>query len=498
MNAPRRQRLVLVGNGMAGGRLVEDLLARGGGERYAIAMFGDEPHGNYNRILLSSVLAGHHLAADIVINPLSWYAAHGVALHAGVRVESIDTAARRVRGAGGIVEEYDTLVLATGSRPIVPRMEGLEAEYGRFKDGVCVFRTIDDCDRMLGFASHARRAVVIGGGLLGLEAARGLRDRGLEVHVVHLTAHLMETQLDEAGALILRHQLEGMGLHTHFERLTTAVLGTGRVTGIAFKDGSTLECDMVVVAAGIRPDVDLARRAGLQVNRGIVVGDDLACVNGPGVHAIGECAEHRGQVYGLVAPIWEQTQVLADRLSGRNPDASYPGSRTSTRLKVAGVDVAVMGRKEPEDRHDEVVCYVEPRRGVYKKLIVRDDRLMGAIVMGDGAIVPSLLQAFGERLPLSPNRAELLFPAGFDAAPATVEGMPDTAQICDCNAVSKATLVHAILEGARGLQAVCNATRAGTGCGSCRPQIQELVDLVCRELGSPDGALELRLSQECA
>jgi nitrite reductase (NADH) large subunit len=498
MTALKRERLVVVGNGMAGGRFVEDLLARGGAERYAISVYGEEPQGNYNRILLSSVLAGHHLPADIVINPLSWYAAQGVALHTGVRVEAIDLRGRRVVSSGGVAEPFDVLVLATGSHPVVPRMDGLVAEGGGLKDGVFVFRTIDDCHRIMAWAEEARRAVVIGGGLLGLEAARGLCGRGLEVDVVHLMTHLMETQLDPAAGRLLQRQLERMGLRSHFEKLTTGVLGNGHVTGLAFKDGGQIECDMVVLSVGIRPNVDLAAAAGLRVNRGIVVGDDLACVNAQGVYAIGECAEHRGQVYGLVAPIWEQTPILADRLSERKPDASYSGSRTSTKLKVAGVDVAVMGAKEPRDADDEVVSYVEPGRGVYKKLIVRDDRLVGAIVMGDGAIVPSLLQAFGEGAPLGPNRAELLFPLAFDAAPVSVERLPDNAQICDCNAVTKAAIVQSLLEGARGIDAVCDATRAGTGCGTCRPHIQELVDFVCRNLDAPDNGLELRLSQECA
>jgi nitrite reductase (NADH) large subunit len=472
-----RRRLVVIGNGMAGGRLVEDLLARGGADRFDITVFGDEPHGNYNRILLSSVLAGHHRPAEIFINPLSWYATRGVTVHAGVRVEAIDLARRRVIGAGE-QEEYETLVIATGSRPLVPRMDGLEAEGGGFKDGVFVFRTLDDCDRILAFARTARRAVVIGGGLLGLEAARGLLNQGLDVHVVHLMPHVMEAQLDSAAGAVLQRRLDEMGFQVHFEKSTTAVLGNGHVTGVAFQDGGTLECDMVVMSAGIRPNVELAARAGLRVNRGIVVGDDLGCPDAPGVYAVGECAEHRGQLYGLVAPIWEQTQVLADRLSGRDENALYAGSRTSTKLKVAGVDLAVMGRKEPDGEGDEVVSYVEPARGVYKKLIVRDDRLVGAIVMGDGAIVPSLLQAFGERTTLAPNRAELLFPLSFTVPPPSVDRIPDTARICDCNAVSKGEIVQAVLEGARALQSVCDATRAGTGCGSCRPEVEAIVDFV--------------------
>jgi nitrite reductase (NADH) large subunit len=484
-----RRRLVVVGNGMAGGRFVEDLLARGGGDRFEITVFGEEPHGNYNRILLSSVLAGHHRPSDIVINPLSWYAAQGVRLHAGVRVESLDLTERRVIASGGIVQPYDILVMATGSRPLVPRMSGLEAEGGSgFKQGVSVFRTLDDCDRILGFAQHAKRAVVIGGGLLGLEAAKGLLNHGLDVQVVHLMQHVMDAQLDRAAGGVLQRQLDQMGCRVHFEKLTTAVLGNGHVTGVGFKDGDALDCEMVVVSAGIRPNTELAARAGLQVDRGIVVGDDLGCPNAPDVYAVGECAEHRGQLYGLVAPLWEQTQVLADRVTGANASALYLGSRTSTKLKVAGIDLAVMGRKEPEREDDEVVSYVEPTRGVYKKLIVRDDRLLGAIVMGDGAIVPSLLRAFGEGALLGPNRAEILFPLSFDVRPPSVESIPDEAQICDCNAVSKAEIVQAVLGGATGLPSVCAATRAGTGCGTCRPEVQAIVDFVRRTLDA-DGAV---------
>ena len=493
-----RRRLVVIGNGMAGARFVDDLLARDGADRFDVTVFGDEPHGNYNRILLSSVLAGHHSPADILINPLSWYAARGVTLHAGVRVDEIDLGTRSVRGADGTVAEYDTLVMATGSQPIVPRMDGLVAEGGGFRDGVFVFRTLDDCDRIMAFARHARRAVIIGGGLLGLEAARGLLNRNIDVHVVHLMPHVMDAQLDATAGAILQRQLAEMGVQLHFETLTTAVLGNGHVAGVAFKDGSTLECDMVVLSAGIRPNVELARRAGLRVNRGIVVGDDLGCVDTPDVHAVGECAEHRGRVYGLVAPLWEQTRVLADRLSGRAPGALYCGSRTSTRLKVAGLDVAVMGRKEPEDAGDEVVSYQEPARGVYKKLIVRGDRLVGAIVMGDGAIVPSLLQVFGDGSTLDPNRAELLFPLSFSTPLPSPERMPDSAQICDCNAVSKGDIIEAVMAGARGLQAVCDATRAGTGCGSCRPEVQEIIDFACRTVDAPPGAPGFELQQESA
>ena len=444
------------------------------------------------------MLAGSHRSDDIFLNPLSWYDANGITLHAGVRVESIDVASRLVRGANGLVEPYDALVIATGSRPLVPPIDGLSTDTGLsphvgsgfsrtggFKEGVFVFRTLADCDRILAHARAASRAAVIGGGLLGLEAAKGLLNGHLDVHVVHLMPHLMETQLDAPAARVLQRQLEQMGLHIHLEKTTTAIRGDRHVTGLSFLDGSTIECDMVVIAAGIRPNVELAVKAGLPVARGIIVGDDLACRDTPDVYAVGECAEHRGRVYGLVAPLWEQTQVLADRLTGRNPDAIYVGSRLSTKLKVAGVDLAVMGEKDAVEEDDEVVSYAEPSRGIYKKLVVRNGRLAGALVMGDGSIVPSLLHAYAESTLLSDNRAELLF-RNIDLARPAAEAIPDTAQICNCNAVSKAQIIEAVLGGARSLSAVCEATRAGTGCGSCKPEVREIVELACRGLVDPE------------
>jgi NAD(P)H-dependent nitrite reductase large subunit len=493
MNVKRR--LVVVGNGMAGARLVEELLARGGGDHHQVTVYGDEPCGNYNRILLSSVLARSHNPKDIFLNPMPWYAANGVTLHAGVRVKAIDLNSRQVTGANGTVEPYDALVVATGSKPFIPPMEGLTCgcppprrknAAPNFKRGVFVFRTLADCDRMLAFMGRVTRAAVIGGGLLGLEAARGLLNAGLEVHVVHLMPHLMETQLDAAGGNVLRRTLEQMGIRVHLEKATRAVLGDGDVTGLRFADGSTLDCEMVVIAAGIRPNVELAARSGLRVARGIVVGDDLACEGVPDVYAIGECAEHRGRVYGLVAPLWEQAQVLAERLSGRNPRALYVGSRPSTKLKVAGVDLAAMGDKEPVDDDDEVISYAEPNRGIYKKLVVRKNRLAGAIVIGDGAVVPSLLRMYSEAGVVSENRADVLFRAApVPAASATPQSVPDTALICNCNGVTKAQIVESVLGGSRSLRAVCDATRAGTGCGSCRPEVQAILDLACQGIAEP-------------
>ncbi|MGH9763192.1 MAG: NAD(P)/FAD-dependent oxidoreductase, partial [Blastocatellia bacterium] len=339
----------------------------------------------------------------IFINPLAWYHDNSIKLHAGVRVNRIDRESKRVYGVSrphqpygedGIVERYDKLVVATGSSALLPPIDGLRTETGAFRDGVFVFRTLEDCDQIVSYGRRVRKAAVIGGGLLGLEAARGLLNQGLEVHVVHLMGHLMEVQLDPHAGSILKGTLEKMGVHVHLEKSTTAILGDSSVTGLAFKDGSTLDCDMVVISAGIKPNVDVARQAGLAVERGIVVGDDMSCPVDPDVFAVGECAQHRGRVYGLVAPLWEQAQVLADRLTDRNPTAAYVGSKVSTKLKVMGVELAVIGEKEPACETDEVITYAEPSRGVYKKLIIGDGKLKGAILLGDGLSAPSLLQAF--------------------------------------------------------------------------------------------------------
>jgi nitrite reductase (NADH) large subunit len=485
-----KQKLVVIGNGMAGARLVEDVLARGGAGKFEIVVFGDEPYGNYNRILLSGVLSGTHDPQDIFINSLAWYAENNIRLHAGVRVTAIDRAAKVVRGAGGVTESYDRLVIATGSSPFVPPVEGLKKETGDgFKDGVFVFRTLDDCDAITKYSTGGKRAAVIGGGLLGLEAARGLVNLGAEVHVVHLMPHLMDVQLDTQAGATLRRTMQQMGVTVHTEKSTTAILGNGHVTGLRFKDGSRLDCEMVVISAGIRPNTQLAKDAGLKVERGIVVGDGLRCADAggdaaDGIYAVGECAEHAGKVYGLVAPLWEQTAVLADKLTGRRPDAAYRGSKVSTKLKVMGVELAVMGEKEARDDKDEVVVYAEPWRGIYKKLIVRDGALAGAILLGDASTAPALLQAFDRTSLLPENRAELLFPLASNEAGGAedIAAMPNEAQVCNCNGVSKGAIVKAVKGGCRSLKSLCDATRAGTGCGSCKPQVNELLEFAAGDL----------------
>jgi NAD(P)H-dependent nitrite reductase large subunit len=480
-----KRRLVVIGNGMACGRLLEEMMAGGGGDRFEITVFGDEPHGNYNRILLSGVLAGTHRSADVMLNSHAWYRTNGIRLRAGSRVDRIDIGHRTVCTAAGETAPYDVLVIATGSRPLLPPIDGLRQEDGQLARGVFVFRTLDDCDRIAATATQVQSAAVIGGGLLGLEAARGLLNHLSTVHIVHLTDYVMDAQLDRQGSQILRRQLEGMGLTVWLNKATTQVIPNGNgVAGLRFSDGTSLKCDMVVVAAGILPNIELARDAGLTIGRGIVVGDNLACVDADDVYAVGECAEHRGQVQGLVAPVWEQARVLADRLTGRSLDSRFEGFRPSTKLKVAGIDLAVMGLKEPGDE-DEVITYAEPSRGIYKKLIVRQDRLVGATLLGDGTVVPTLTQMFAESTALPENRSDAMFSIPDDLRLPAVQDIPDTARICDCNGVTKARIIEAVLSGARSVQSVCDVTRASTGCGTCRPEVERIVGLACQGLASP-------------
>ena len=477
-----KEKLVVIGNGMGGARFVEELLARKGRDHFDIVMFGDEPYGNYNRILLSSVLAGSHEPKDIFLNPLQWYEDNGVTLHAGVRVESIDRQTRTIQAAEGVQERYDRLVFATGAKPFIPPIQRLSSEtspQSRFRDGIFLFRTLDDSLQIMRYAREAAKAVVIGGGLLGLEAARGLLNRGLEVHVVELMPHPMAVQLDPAAGSVLRATLEGMGIRFHLGKSVTAATGNGCVDGVVFSDGGIETCDMLIISAGIRPNVDVARQAGLTVERGIVVGDDLACVNDPSVHAIGECAQHRGQTYGLVAPAWEQAQILADRLSRKNEQAVYEGSSTSTKLKIMGVELVVVGKKEPADEKDEVVTYADPRRGIYKKVIVREGRLTGAILLGDALSGPRLLQTFHRREMVPENPAELLFALATETTQNIVIDAPDSFQVCNCNGVSKGKILEAVKAGRRSIKSVCESTRAGTGCGSCKTLVQTILEEAC-------------------
>jgi nitrite reductase (NADH) large subunit len=474
-----RQRLVVIGNGMAGARAVEEILARGGADLFDIVMFGEEPYGNYNRILLSNVVNGAQEASDIFLNSLAWYTENNVRLHAGIKALSIDRVGRHVVGTCGIVEDYDKLIIATGSRAFIPPIKNIEGEDGRLRPGVFGFRTLDDCHAIVAEASRAKRAAVIGGGLLGLEAARGLMTHGCEVHVVHLSSSLMNQQLDRPGGAILRSIMEEMGVRVHVDKSTTEVLGNGHVTGLAFKDGSTLDCDMVVVSAGIKPNCEIATRCGLTVGRAIVVDNQMRSVDDFNVYVVGECAEHQGRVYGLVAPLWEQAKVLADHVTEKNTQAGYYGSKLATKLKVMGVELASMGITDATEEDDEVVQFSEPKRGRYKKLVIRKGRLAGAIMMGDLSKVAYLTQAFDKNTPLPEDRLSLLFDIGAPAQKVTLDEMPDSAQVCNCNGVSKGAIGACVARGKRTPKSVMAATRAGMGCGACKELVTELVGWFC-------------------
>jgi nitrite reductase (NADH) large subunit len=479
-----RRRLVVVGNGMAGIRAVEELLERGGAEQFDVTVFGDEPYGNYNRILLSHVLSGEETEEGIFLNSLPWYAENGIDLRAGVRVDRVDRFAKVVHDADGGQTPYDVLIVATGSTPFFPAMEGLHRPDGSVLDGVFGFRTLDDARALLEAARTHRRAVVIGGGLLGLEAAHGLATHGLEVDLVHSPQHLMNQQLGPEAGRVLRRKIEELGIRVHTGVRTRGLRGTDRVTGVELPDGSVLDADFVVVAAGIRPNTDVALRSGLEVQRGIVVDDRMQCSAGEegeegaadGIYAVGECVQHRGQTYGLVAPLWDQAGVLADHLTGSRPGAEYHGSRTSTKLKVAGVDVVAMGLAGPERDDDEFVVFSEPHRGVYLNVVIRAGRLVGATLLGDVRKTAFLTQAFDQGLPLPEERMSLLFDLGSPDEATSVAELSDEVQVCNCNGVTKGKIVDAVAGGCTSVNAVMAKTKAGKGCGSCKTLVEQVTE----------------------
>lgn len=473
-----RRSLVVIGNGMAGARTLEEILSLGGTDQFAITVFGDEPYGNYNRIALSNVLAGSEVPEGIYLNALSWYDDNDIELRAGVRVVRIDTFAKVVYADDGSIVDYDKLIIATGSRAFLPPIEGIWVDDTTLVSGVFGFRTLDDTTAMIDYAPGRSRAAVVGGGLLGLEAARGLQNRGVAATVVHSGPVLMNAQLDDTGGAVLRRAIADIGIDVVTDKRTTKAFAdeNNSIIGIGFADGSTLDCDMLVLSTGIRPNVGLARGAGLTVERAIVTDDHMRSIDDDDIYVVGECAQHRGQVYGLVAPLWEQAKILAGHLTGHNTAAAYHGSRTSTKLKVAGVDVAQMGVKSPEREDDEFVQFYEPRNGVYKTVVIRDNRLIGATLVGDVSKVSFLLQAFDQRAELPDERLSLMFDLGTPDAATGVAELADDAQVCNCNGVDKQTIVGCVAAGTTSVGAVMGSTRAGKGCGACKSLVAQIVE----------------------
>ena len=474
----KKTKLVMIGNGMAGVRTLEELL-KIAPELYEIAVFGAEPHPNYNRILLSPVLAGEQTIDQIVLNPLSWYEEHGIRLHLGKKVVEVDRRKRIVRAADGTEEEYDRLLIATGSNPFILPVPGKELE------GVIAYRDIADTEAMIAAAQKYKHAVVIGGGLLGLEAANGLMLRGMQVTVVHIAPWLMERQLDDVAGQLLQKSLEARGLRFMIGAQTQALIGgkDGRVMAVQFKDGNEIPADLVVMAAGIRPNTELAVKIGLhcgpQDRGGIVVSDTMQTVTDPRIYAVGECAAHRGIAYGLVAPLFEQGKVCATHLAefgiGR-----YTGSQTSTKLKVTGIDLFSAGEFMGGDGSEEIVLS-DPQGGVYKKLVIKGDKLVGACLYGDTVDGSWYFKLLREGRSVGDIRDRLMFgesnigDVGHEGH-SKAAAMADSDEVCGCNGVTKGAICKAIKDkGLFTLDEVRKHTKASASCGSCTGLVEQLL-----------------------
>jgi len=470
----KKSKLVLVGNGMAGVRALEELL-KIAPDLYEITVFGAEPHPNYNRILLSPVLAGEQTLDQIVLNPLSWYGENGITLHLGKKVVSIDRQRRIVKAGDGTEAPYDRLLLATGSNPFILPVPGKDLE------GVIAYRDIADTQTMIDAAAKYRHAVVIGGGLLGLEAANGLMLRGMQVTVVHIMPWLMERQLDDNAGRLLQKSLEDRGLKFLIGAQTESLIPDkdGRVMAVRFKDGLEIPADLVVMAAGIRPNTELAEKTGLHCNRGIVVSDTLQTTTDPRIYAVGECAAHRGIAYGLVAPLFEQGKVCATHLAqfgiGR-----YTGSQTSTKLKVTGIDLFSAGNFTGGDGAEEIVLS-DPFGGVYKKLVIKDDKLIGACLYGDTVDGSWYFKLLRDGRSVNDIRDKLMFGES-NIGDVGHEGhskaatMADSDEVCGCNGVNKGVICKAIKEkGLFTIDEVRKHTKASASCGSCTGLVEQLL-----------------------
>ena len=468
----KRMKLVMVGNGMAGVRTLEELL-KIAPDLYDITVYGAEAHANYNRILLSPVLAGEMKLQDIMLNDVDWYREHGIKLHLGKTIVRIDRGGRKVIADDGSEERYDRLLLATGSKPIILPIPGHDLK------GVLTYRDVADTEAMIAASDRVKRAVVIGGGLLGLEAANGLKLRGMDVTVVHLMPWLMERQLDKTAADMLQKSLEKKGLRFELPRETAAIVERdGHVAGVQFKNGDVVAADLVVMAVGIRPNVDLALASGLHCNRGVVVNDTMQTYD-PAIYSVGECVAHRGSTYGLVAPLFEMAKVCANHLAqfgiGR-----YQGSVTSTKLKVTGVDLFSVGNFTSSEDSEEVVLH-DSVGGVYKKLVLRDNRLVGAVLYGDTVDGAWYFQLMRDGRNVADMRDHLMFGQAHlgntgHQGQSKAAAMTDAMEVCGCNGVCKGVIVKAIKEkGLFTLEDVRKHTKASSSCGSCTGLVEQIL-----------------------
>ena len=467
-----KKKLVVVGNGMAGMRVVEELL-KITPDLYDITVFGDEPYPNYNRIMLSPVLANEQTIDDIILNTREWYAEHNITLHTSARVTKIDRKAKVVTTENGIQASYDRLLIATGSKPFMLPIPGADLQ------GVLGYRDIKDTNDMIEAAKHYKHAVVIGGGLLGLEAANGLKIQGMQVTVVHKNEWLLERQLDKTAGKMLQQSLEERGLSFLLEKDTEQLIGKdGRVCAVRFKDGQEIPADLVVMAVGIRPNYALAESAGIYCNRGIVVNDTMQTYD-PSIYSVGECVNHRGISYGLVAPLFEMAKVCATHLADFGIGL-YKGSVTSTKLKVTGIDLFSAGDFMGGDNTEEILLH-DAVGGVYKKLVIQDDKIIGAVLYGDTTDGAWYFQLLRDKKPIHEIRDHLMF--GQDSLGNTghqgqdkASAMTDEMEVCGCNGVCKGTIVKAIKEkGLFTLDDVKKQTKAGSSCGSCTGLVEQIL-----------------------
>lgn len=461
----KKQKLILVGNGMAGVRCIEEILKLEP-DKFDITIFGSESFPNYNRIQLSKVLQGDTSMNEITINNWKWYENHHILLYPGETIIKIDSKEKAVTSSHNRVVKYDKLILATGS---VPFMLSIPGEN---KKGVTAFRDIKDCEKIIEYSEKYKKAAVIGGGLLGLEAARGLLNLGMQVDVIHLGNYLMDRQLDKTAGDLLKKELEKQGMNFLFNKETTEVIGGERVEGLRFSDGEEVQADLVVMAVGVRPNAQLAKESGIPVNRGILVNDYME-TEFSDIYAVGECAEHRGMVYGLVAPLYEQGKVLAKKICGIEKGEGYLGSTVSTQLKVSGVNVFSAGQIF-EDEHTKTIKVFDDYQGIYKKILIQDGKIIGSVLFGDtseGNHLLSLIKKGAAITEYTDNEA------GKQAGAVLVAAMADEEIICGCNGVTKGVIVNAIQsEGLTTIEQVKGCTNASRSCGGCKPLVADLLE----------------------
>ena len=475
-------KLVIIGNGMAPGRMLEDLIEKNP-DACDITIFNAEPRVNYNRLMLSPVLSGEKSYQDIITHDDDWYAERNITLHKASAISAIDRSAKTVTSYNGITCSYDKLVIATGSDPFIIPIPGKEL------DGVLTYRDLDDVEAMIEVSNSAGHAVVIGGGLLGLEAAAGLKAQGMDVTVLHLMPTLMERQLDPAAGFLLERAFENLGIKVITKANTHEIMGEdGKVTGVKLDDGTELPCKMVVMAVGIKPSAELATSCGLDTNRGILVSDDMR-TSDPNIFALGECVEHRGQCYGLVAPLYEMASVIAENLI--DGTSEYTGSVTATKLKVTGIDLYSAGDfAEGEDREEIVLR--DASGGIYKRLVLKDNKIIGAVLYGDTADGPWFFDLLKKGADISEMRDTLIFGQAYQGGEAldplaAVAALPDDAEICGCNGVCKSKITGKISElGLTTLDEVRAHTKASASCGTCTGLVEQLMTLTLGDAYNPN------------